>query len=81
LPPLIIPRKSILLPPLISLPVHADLPSHVSSRTVNQPREEMPCLCRQSFHPQLVEVAFVTANNHTKKKHCFAAVDQSALAR
>jgi hypothetical protein len=48
LPPLIVPRKSIVSPPLISLPVHADLPSHVTSQTINQPREEALCLCRQS---------------------------------
>ncbi len=46
LPPLIIPRKSIVLLPLISPPVHADLLLHVSSRTVDQPREEVSCLFR-----------------------------------
>ncbi len=57
LPPLIIPRKSIVLPPLISPPVHAYLPLHVSSQTVNQPREEVSCLCPQSVHPRPLEVA------------------------
>jgi hypothetical protein len=39
------PRKRIVLPLLISLPTHADLPLHVTSRTVNHPREEESCLC------------------------------------
>ncbi len=59
LPPLIIPRKSIVLPPPISPPTHADSALHVSSRTINQPREEAPCLCRQSFHSQPVEGSVV----------------------
>ncbi len=57
LPPSIIPRKSTVLPPLISPPAHADLPSHVSSRTIDQPREEASCLCHQSVHPHPLEVA------------------------
>ncbi len=57
LPPLIRPRKSIVLPPSISPPVHADLPLHITSQTVNQPREEALCLCRQSIHPRPLEVA------------------------
>ncbi len=56
-PPLIIPRKSIVLPPSISPPVHTDLPSHTSSQTVDQPREEAWCLCRCSVHPRPLEVA------------------------
>ncbi len=55
--PLIIPRKSIVLPPSISPPTHADSPLHVSSQTLNQPKEEALCLCRQSVHPHLLEVA------------------------
>ncbi len=46
--PSIIPRKSIVLPPLISLPMHADSPLHITSQTVDQPREEASCLCRWS---------------------------------
>ncbi len=56
-PLLILPRKTIVSPPLISPPVHADLPSHVTSQTVDQPREEAPCLCRQSVHLRPLEVA------------------------
>ncbi len=56
-PPSILPRKSIMLPPLISPPAHADLPSHVTSQTVDQPREEVPCLRRRSVYPCLLEVA------------------------
>ena len=52
----ILPRKSIVLPPSISPPVHADLPLHLASQTVNQPREEAPCLCCWSVHPCLLEV-------------------------
>ncbi len=57
LPPSIIPRKSIVLPPLISPPAHADLPLHVSSQTVNQPREEALYLFHQSVHSHPLEVA------------------------
>ncbi len=57
LPLSIIPRKSIVLPLWISLPAHADLPSHVTSWTIDQPREEALCLCHQSVHPHLLEVA------------------------
>ncbi len=56
-PPSILPRKSIVSPPSISPPVHADLPLHVTSQTVDQPREEAPCLRHQSVHPRLLEVA------------------------
>jgi hypothetical protein len=57
LPPLIIWRKSIVSPPSISPPMHADSPLHVSSQTVDQPREEASCLCHQSVHPRPLEVA------------------------
>ncbi len=57
LPLSIIPRKSMVLPPSISPPAHADSPSHVSSRTVDQPREEALCLCHWLVHPHLLEVA------------------------
>ncbi len=56
-PPSILPRKSIVLPPLISPPMHADLPSHVTSQTVDQPREKAPCLRRWSVHLCPLEVA------------------------
>ncbi len=56
-PPSILPRKSIMLPPSISLPTHADSPSHVTSWTIDQPREETPCLCRRSVHLHPLEVA------------------------
>ncbi len=52
-PPLILPRKSM---PSISPPTHADLPSHVTSRTINQPREEVPCLRCWSVHSRPLEV-------------------------
>ncbi len=55
-PPSILPRKSIVSPPSISPPVHADLPLHLASQTVNQPREEAPCLCCWSVHPRPLEV-------------------------
>ncbi len=55
--PSIIPRKCIVLPPSISPPTVADLPSHVSSQTIDQPREEALCLCRQSVHLRPLEVA------------------------
>ncbi len=57
LPPSIIQRKSIVLPPLISPHAHADLPLHVTSQTVYQPREEASCLYRLSVHPHPLEVA------------------------
>ncbi len=44
----IIPSKSIVLPLSISPPTHADSPSHITRQTVNQPREEVLCLCRWS---------------------------------
>jgi hypothetical protein len=64
----IIPRKSIVLPPSISLPAHADSPSHVSSQAVNQPREEVSCLCRQSVYPRLLEVALCCRHQSYQKK-------------
>ncbi len=67
-PPLIIPRKSIVSPPLISPPAHADLPSHVSSQTVNQPREEALRLCRQSAHLRLLEVALCCRRQSYQEK-------------
>ncbi len=57
LPPSIIPRKSVVLPPSISLPAHADSLLHISSQTVDQPREEASCLCHRSVHLRLLEVA------------------------
>ncbi len=66
--PLIIPRKSILSPPLISPPVHADSPSHVTSETVNQPREEVLCLCRWSVHPCPLEVALCCCRQSYQEK-------------
>ncbi len=48
LPPSIILRKSIMSLLLISLPAPADLPSHITIRTVDQPREEALCLCHWS---------------------------------
>ncbi len=56
-PWLILPRKNIVLPPLISLPAHIDSQLHITSQTVNQPREEAPCLCIWSVHPRPLEVA------------------------
>ncbi len=67
-PPSIIPRKSIVLLPLISPPAHADLLSHVSSRTVNQPREEASCLCCWSFHPRPLEVALCCRRRSYQEK-------------
>ncbi len=72
LPPLIIPRKSILLLPSISLPMHADSPSHISSRTVDQPREEALCLCHRSVHPRPLEVALC---------HCRQSYQEKASCR
>jgi hypothetical protein len=68
LPPLIIPRKSIVLPPLISPPAHADLPLHVSSQTINQPREEALCLCRRSVHLRPPEVALCCRHQSYQEK-------------
>ncbi len=68
LPPSIIPRKSIVLLPSISPPVHADLPLHVTSRTINQPREEASCLCRQSVHPRPLEVALCCRRGSYQEK-------------
>ncbi len=50
LPPSIIPRKSIVSSLSISPPAPADLPLHLSSWTVDQPREESLRLCRWSVH-------------------------------
>ena len=80
-PPLILPRKSIVLPPSISLPMHAASPLHVTSWTINQLREEAPCLCRWSVHLSPVEVALCCLRQSYQEKACFAAVDQSTLAR
>ncbi len=68
LPPLIIPRKSIVLLLPISLPAHADLPLHVSSQTVNQPREEASCLCHRSVHLHLLEVALCCRSRSYQEK-------------
>ncbi len=68
LPPLIMPRKSIVSPPLISPPVHADSPSHVTSRTINQPREEALCLCHRSVHPRPLEVALCRRRQSYQEK-------------
>ncbi len=54
----ILPRKSIVSPPSISPPAHADLPLHITSQTVDQPREEAPCLRRWSVHSRPLEVAW-----------------------
>jgi hypothetical protein len=67
-PPSIIPRKSIMLPPLINLPTHADLPLHISSQTVNQPREEALCLCRCSVHPRPLEVVLCCRRQSYQEK-------------
>ncbi len=67
-PPLILPRKSIVLPPSISPPAHADSPLHVTSRTVNQPREEALCLRRWSVHPRLLEVALCCRRQSYQEK-------------
>ncbi len=67
-PSLIIPRKIIVLPPSISPPAHADLPSHVSSQTANQPREEASCLCRRSVHPCPLEVALCCRHQSYQEK-------------
>ncbi len=56
-PLLILPRKSMVLPPSISPPAPTDLPLHINSQTVNQLQEEAPCFCRWSVHPCLLEVA------------------------
>jgi hypothetical protein len=70
-PPLILPRKSIVSPPSISPPVHADLPLHVTSQTANQPREEAPCLCRWSVHPRPLEVALCChCRSYQEKASC-----------
>ncbi len=80
-PPSILPRKSIVLLLLISLPVHADSPSHVISRTINQPREEAPCLNRQSVHLRQLEVALCCRHwSYQEKALCVAAFNQSAHA-
>ncbi len=56
--PLILPRKSIVSPPWMSPPAHADSPLHITSRTVDQPREDAPCLRRQSVNLRPLELAF-----------------------
>ena len=80
LPPLIIPRKSIVLLPSISPPTHADSPSHISSQTVNQPREEAPCLCCQSVHPRPLEVALCCRRQSYQEK-TLCCCHWSVLAR
>ncbi len=68
---LILPRKSIVLPPSIILPAHADSPLHVTSRTVDQPRDEAPCLHRWSVHPHLLEVVlFCRCQSYQEKAMC-----------
>jgi hypothetical protein len=57
LPPSILPRKSIMLLPFISLPLHADSLLHITSRTVNQLREVVLCLRHWSVHLRPLEVA------------------------
>ncbi len=70
-PPSILPRKSIVSPPSISPPAHADLPLHVTSQTVDQPREESPCLCHQSVHPHPLEVALCCrCRSYQEKASC-----------
>ncbi len=71
LPPSIIPRKSIVLPPSISPPSHADSPSHVTSRTTNQPKEEALWLCRWSVHPGMLEVALCCLHQSFQEKTSF----------
>ncbi len=70
-PPLILPRKSIVSPPWISPPAHADLPLHVTSWTVNHLREEVPCLRRWSvhWHPLEVELCY-RHQSHQEKALC-----------
>ncbi len=68
-PPSILPRKSIVLPPLISLPTHADSPLYVTSQTVNQPREEVPCLRRWSVHLHALEVALCCRRQSSWEKN------------
>ncbi len=68
LPPLIIPRKSIVLLLSISLPTPTDLLLHITSRTVDQPREEASCLCRQSVHPRPLEVALCRRHQSYQEK-------------
>ncbi len=67
-PPSILPRKSIVSPPLISPPMHADLPLHVTSQTINQPREEVPCLHPRSVHPRPLEVALCYCRRSYQEK-------------
>ncbi len=67
-PPLILPRKSIMSLPLISFPVHTDFPLHVSSQTIDQLIEEAPCLCHQSVHLCLLEVALCCSRRSYREK-------------
>ncbi len=62
------PKKSIVLLPIISPPVHADLPLHITSRTINQPREEAPCLCHCSVHLRPLEVALCCRHQSFRDK-------------
>jgi hypothetical protein len=69
--PLILPRKSIVLPPLISPPAHADSLLHVTSQTINQPREEALCLRRRSVHLRPLEVALCCRRwSYQEKSSC-----------
>ncbi len=70
-PPSIIPRKSIVSLPSISPPAHADLPSHIISQTVDQPKKEAPCLCRWSVHPRPLEVALCCCHQSYQEKASF----------
>ncbi len=70
-PPSILSRKIIMSPPSISPPAHADLPLHVTSQTVNQLGEEVPCLCRQSVHPRPLEVVLCCrCQSYQEKSSC-----------
>ncbi len=62
------PSKSIVLLPSISPPAHADSLSHITSQTVDQPREEAPYLCLQSVHPRPLEVALCYRHQSYQEK-------------
>jgi hypothetical protein len=67
-PPLILPRKNIVLRPSISLPAHADSFLHVTSQTVDQPKEEAPCLHCRSVHPRPLEVLLCCRHQSYREK-------------
>ncbi len=68
---LILPRKSIVSPPSISPPMHADSPSHVTSQIVDQPREEVLCLHHWSVHLRLLELALCCCRrSYPEKASC-----------